>query len=323
MYKFKKDINTSILSKINMLKKQLLIMILSVLMVFASGCQTDMYNPQKTTQITNYHTGTEGLSLKFLQDTPPARIYSNTPMDIMVEITNKGAYSVAGGKLYLSGFDTQYIRPYPEMQPNIEAEGKSVFNPYGTVTQTESFNVNQVLLPYNVDKVTQTIKATACYEYMTEASIEVCIDPKTTTTLRERTCIPQSSYSAGGGQGAPVAITSVEQETYQNKLQFRIYISNVGGGTVFKNTAINDCHTSLNRMDANKVDVVSVEYSGRTMNCKPLNPVTLDESGRGFVYCEGYLSPDQKDTYKTILQVKLRYGYRTSVQTNVDIIKSP
>jgi hypothetical protein len=303
--------------------KKYLFGIIFILIIFTSGCQTGVYNPDKTLQTTDFHTGTEGIYMRFLQDTPPRRIYTNTPMEIMVEYSNKGAGNIAGGKLYLSGFDKQYIMPYPEMQPNIEAEGKSAFNPYGTITQIATFSVSQVTLPYNVDKVTQTIKATACYEYMTEASIEVCIDPKTTTTLRERTCMPQSSYSAGSGQGAPVAVTRVEQETYQNKLQFRIYFSNVGGGTVLKNTAINDCHTSLNRVDANKLEVVSVEYSGKTMNCKPLNPITLDESGNGFVFCESYLSPDQKDTYKTVLQIKLRYGYRSSIQTDVDILKSP
>lgn len=302
------------------MNKKILIFSIIMLSIALTSC-----GPSTTTtsnQNVDYHTGSQGLYMRFLPDTPPTKIYANSPMDIMIEYSNKGAYNIAGGRIYLSGFDTQYISPNPSMEPNLQAEGKSQFNPDGRLTQTVDFPVSQVTLPSGVDRITQTIKATACYDYMTVGSIEVCVDPKTTNTIKESICQVQPSYG-GGTQGAPVAITRVEEEAYKGKIQFRIYFSNVGGGTVISRTALNDCHTTLKREDANKIEVESVEYSGRSMRCQPINPITLDDSGNGFIYCEDTIPTTVTDAYKTVLQVRLRYGYRSSISQNIEILAAP
>ncbi len=297
-----------------------LLIVSIILALFLSSCSGYSSNT-KTTSVTDFHTGTEGLYMRFLPETPPTKIYSNSPLEVMVEYANHGAYPISDGRLYLSGYDNRYISIDSNTPKYINAEAKSVFNPYGKLTNTETFSTSAVQLPTDVDRVTQTIKATACYDYKTEASIEVCIDPKTTDTLRESVCQVQTSYG-GGSQGAPLAVTSVEEEIYNDKVQFRIYLSNVGGGTVMKEGKIDNCHTSLNRDDANKVWVESVEFAGKTMSCQPTNYITLDNSGNGFVYCY-YQGDLGTDAYKTMLQIKLRYAYRSSIQQDIEILKAP
>ena len=272
---------------------------------------------------TNYHTGTKGLEMKFYQNAPPDRIYRNTGLDVMIEYSNKGAYNIQGGKIYLSGYDPKYLSFSPASVENFMAEGKSVFNPDGKITQTLTFSDNAAGsgIPAGVDKIKQTIKATACYTYKTEASFDVCINPKTINSITEDIC-KIGSISVGSGQGAPISITKVEEEIYQDTLQFRIYFQNVGGGTVMKPLAINKCDTSLNRVDANKIQVNEVSFSDKTMRCEPQNPVNVDDSGKGFIFCP-YKGDLGQSAYKTTLKVELEYGYRTSIQKEIEIQKSP
>lgn len=300
--------------------KKLISLFLIFLTIFLFGCTGGVNSSNKNTATVNYHTGTKGLELKFSQNIPD-KIYAGTPLDVMVEYSNKGAYNIVGGKLYISGFDSQYIKLNPTSLQNMVAEGKSVFNPDGKISQFVTFTDNSVIIPSDVDRMKQTIKATACYVYRTQASADVCINPKTNNNIREDICQVQP-VAISNGQGAPISITRVEEEIYQNKLQFRIYFQNTGGGAVFRPEVIDNCHTSLNKLDANKINVVKVEFSGRTMRCEPFNPVTVDDSGKGFIFCY-YQGDLGQDAYKTNLKIELEYGYRSSIQKEIEILKSP
>ena len=305
-----------------MIKKTIIYTIL-ILTIIIAGC-TGGSNTKGQNQNVNYHSGTKGLELKFYNKAPPDKIYKGMPLDVMVEYSNKGAYNIQGGKIYLSGFDPRYVSFSPSYLENLVAEGKNVFNPDGKITTTQTFTDSSVGagIPDSVDKIKQTIKATACYIYRTEASIDVCINPKTINSLTEDICQVQT-VSPSGGQGAPIAITKVEEEVYQNTIQFRIYFQNVGGGTVMKSNVIDHCDTMLNRMDANKLDVISVSFSDKGMRCDPQNPVNVDETGKGFIFCK-YTGADLgQSAYKTTLKVELEYGYRTSIQKDVEIQRSP
>lgn len=305
-----------------MRNKSLLSIYIMLIAVFLAGCSPQGYISNKDFSDTEFHTGTQALVMNFIEKSPPDRVYENQPLDIMLEYKNRGAFDISIGRIYLSGFDDTYIDPRPDYLPNLEVDGKSIFNPKGEITQTVTFTDNSIQLPQGVDKITQIIKATACYEYRTEASAEVCINPYTTTqALRENICQVRS-VSLSGGQGAPVAVTDIEEEIYRNKLQFRIYFENVGGGTVIRPGAINNCHTSLQREDANKLEVRKVSFSGKTMRCEPANPINLDDRGKGFIFCyyEGNLG---SDAYNTLLHIELDYGYRNSIQKSVEILSEP
>lgn len=305
------------------MKKEYIVLSFIISILLLSGCSnlnTTQHTINKDFIDTEFHTGIDGLVMEFLDDTPD-KIYENTPLDIMIEYSNMGAFDITIGKIYLSGYDNEYINLYPDYLPNLEAEGKSIFNPDGRIKKIETFSDNSISLPHGVDKITQIIKATACYEYRTEASAEVCIDPKTTKSIREDVCSIHP-VSLSGGQGAPVAVTKIEEEVYQDKLQFRIYFENKGGGTVIRPGAINDCHTSLQREDANRLEVNKVSFSGKTMRCEPQNPINLDDNERGFIFCyyEGDLGDD---AYNTILHIELDYGYRNTIQKSIEILKEP
>ena len=106
-----------------------------------------------------------------------------------------------------------------------------------------------------MDSLSQKILVTACYEYETQASPVVCVDPNLYEIGPiERACTVHD-VSAGGGQGAPVAVTWVDVDMAgKDRISFDIRVSNVGGGTVFYSgsSLTRDCPNDIDPKDYDK-----------------------------------------------------------------------
>lgn len=303
-----------------MRKTHQLIPIITILLItIISGCSSS--STQKSDFSNDkYFTGNQGIVLSFLPDAPPIKLFKGDDLVVMVQYYNKGATDVNGGTIYLTGYDTKYITLSPS-QININAVGKSINNPDGNIPYIETSKSNSIRMPEDTDSFRQKIQATACYKYKTTASAEICIAPNSYITLQNPVCEVKPTIGLAGGQGGPVAVTKVEQEIMGNRVQFKIFFQNVGGGTVMDQYAISNCHTSLEITDADKVDIVRVSFSDKTLTCQPDNPIML-QNGQGFVYC--YYSGDiGKSAYITQLKVELEYGYRSSIEKEITIYSLP
>ncbi|HLC66748.1 MAG TPA: hypothetical protein VJK52_03865, partial [Candidatus Nanoarchaeia archaeon] len=202
-----------------------------------------------------------------------------------------------------------------------ELPGKSLFNPDGLFSNTFDFEDPAVTLPNNANTFSQTLKATACYRYRTQGTAPICIDPDPyAVRLTQKVCTI-GPVSLAGGQGAPIAITRVEQEATRDRMQFKIMVQNVGGGDVISPDAgILNCHEGIDRRDVDKVSVTSIEFSGIEISdmCKP-NPLRL-VNGQGYTFCtfDGRLA---EEPFTTALNLVFDYGYRQSISTTVDILE--
>lgn len=265
----------------------------------------------------NYHSGTEGIYMDFISNTPPYKIYHGDPLDIMVEVTNRGATNVINGKLYISGYDPKYFQISPT-ETSFTIEGKSIYNPDGRLNQILTFTDSRVDIPGGADSIEQTIKLTSCYKYSTEAYASVCIDPNP-RSVSEKVCTP-GTISLGGGQGAPISVTSIEQEVGRDRATFKINFANVGGGTVFDtHKGLTNCHTSLEYMDIDVVDV-RAKLSDKTLTCEPNRGMGVRiVNNQGFVYCY-YAGNLGDDSYSTQITVEIDYAYRDSITKSVEIV---
>lgn len=289
-------------------------------LVLITGCGTSFVNGGRTTpQPIDFRTGTQGLVMRFLQGTPPPRLFEGDPLGITVEVTNKGTQDVSDGRLYISGYDVSHIALDRDRAVLDQLPGKSQFNPEGLFSNTYDFNDPSVSMPDNTDVFPQVFKATACYHYRTQTSANICVDPDPySIQLIEKVCqVHPVSFSRG--QGAPIAVTNVQQEVTHNRMQFKITVQNVGGGTVIDpSKSIENCHEFIDRRDIDKVQVRSVEFSGNEIaqNCQP--QIIRLNNGQGTTSCifEGNLGPD---AFMTILNMVFDYGYRNSITTAVDI----
>jgi hypothetical protein len=304
-----------------------MVFILIVSLFFVTACAGGIGGDNRDTAGVKYHTGTQGLFMRFLPGSPPPRIYETDPLNIIVEYANKGATDITNGRLYVSGYDTNYVHLNPPYMTGVVAEGKSVINPLGEITNVAEFTDTQVGMPRNTDVFPQTFKVTACYAYQTQAAPVVCIDPDPLRVQPEnKVCTP---HNVGlESQGAPVAITSIEQSSARDKVLFKIHIANVGGGTVLSsqggNVAIDNCHSALTRDQINKVEITSAALSGRLLDCHP-KIVRLINGANGVAFCSlsGVGMAGSQDAYETTLNIELSYGYRNSIMGRTEILRLP
>ncbi len=294
---------------------------LIMLVLLLTACSGVMRDRGEVRRIDNFHVGTEGVVLEFFPGSPPTRIYEADPLNIIVKYSNKGATTVEAGRLYISGYDQAYIDFMPRETSMGSLEGRSIYNPEGLMFDTYEFSDPRVRMPANVDVFPQTFKITGCYKYRTEASAEVCIDPDPLRVdVEDKVCIV---HDVGlGSQGAPVAVTSVQEDIARDRVNFKVSISNVGGGTVLSShqgiVPIEDCHNDLQRNEVNEVEI-DTWLSGKQLTCKP--QIIKLVNGVGYSFCQGTVYTEE--AYNTILNINLRYGYKESIAKRVDILRLP
>ncbi|MBU0536140.1 MAG: hypothetical protein KKE20_04190 [Nanoarchaeota archaeon] len=290
-------------------------------------------------------TGTKALTLGFLKGLPPDEIYAPEANEVMpfqvgVEIQNQGSKDIEGGYLVLAveqnfmkimGWGSQYdITPIGASGERIafSLDGKSDINPYG---QKELYTVDITPLSIGDQRVQHTanLVVTACYDYITEMSRDVCIDTDIyNVNPTEKTC-QANDISVSGGQGAPVEVTLVEVKMLPGQgyviPQFIIHVKNSGGGQVLESSKISDACSSLPLTydDINVIDVDEVRFSrfstrGGQIECTPDKIKLKNEEGK--TRCQlrpGALSSSDIITYTTPLYVKLSYGYSHTISKQV------
>jgi len=158
----------------------------------------------------------------------------------------------------------------------------------------------------------------------------VCIDPDPNSDVR-KVCTPKSK-TWSGGNGAPVAITSIEQENTPRKIIFRINVKNIGRGTVYDPGKLEKCSPyypgRVTPEDLNIVylgDVRIGQTGLRTsahggMSCYP-EVIRLDPNTKsGSVTCTYPIEFTQlKSAYETPLVVELWYGYSETEKRNIAV----
>jgi len=336
-----------------------LVLALMVILVSLSAC---VNKNAGSTQSSDVYKGTEGIVMNFMPSMPPSQIYSSDTLNFNLEIRNKGTYDAGtvpnneNGpyekflKFYVSGYDKSILTGKKEggsIDPifdkwlfwEAELEGKSEFNPQGGIVYKD-FSTKIGTLPEGMDSFRTNFLLTACYTYETLAVSSVCIDPVPYSTVtREKACTV-SDVSLSGGQGAPVAVTKIEEEASKGKARFKIYFENKGNGKIFDmssnkrtdkdgNLKCNPYseeglgYDDLDKITLNKVSVGSDDI---TLDCDPVmkdgsNTIRLID-GRGFIICEkdGLTGTS---AYNTPIEINVAYGYKTSIQKEIEILKIP
>jgi hypothetical protein len=194
----------------------------------------------------------------------------------------------------------------------------------------EQYRAKVVDWPPGLDQTTQHLLLTTCYQYTTYADPIVCIDPDPTSDYR-KVCVPRSrSWS---NQGAPVAITSIEQENTPKKIIFRINVKNVGKGQVYDAGKLEKCSPyypgrvtpeDLNVVYLGDVRIGQTGLKTRSsvggMSCYP-EVIRLDSKTKsGSTTCTYPIEhTEMKTAYETPLVVELWYGYSQTYKRDINI----
>lgn len=336
---------------IKMVKKRVLIAILVVLIFLISGCKrADVDEPTEY----NYRTGTQGLELKFPTNIPTELYENDRDARFMVEVRNKGAFPQSGeveefnGKLWVGGHDERILKIYPRLGSSIsqgvnldgqELEGKSVYNRDGGYSGVE-FQIDVGELPEGMPYYRPRLIVTTSYLYKTIANPMICVDPEPRSTrVREKVCDigDYASVGSGGGsgsggrvgsgvgsQGAPIAVTRIEEDVTGTDIIFKIYIQNIGQGLVILESDIDqNPNEGYDWRDMNLVRIEDIKVGNiRMTECRPSigrDVQLIDE--KGYIFCRLDKSVAEGKAYVTPLNIVLSYGYTTSIERDIEIFE--
>ncbi|MBI1970115.1 hypothetical protein HYS47_00050 [Candidatus Woesearchaeota archaeon] len=329
-----------------------LFLILLVLgsILLMTGCQT--LRSGRGVKERPLHTGTEALSFSFIQGTLPKIVsapeqgHEGIPFTFSITMENKGASDIINGYFALA-LEEGYLQFSEwdfrggDMNPlssgervTFRIQGRTEDNPFG---QQHAFSATVVPLPLGLleEQHSSTIILTACYDYKTAASAEICIDTDVQGLYRAEKPCTGKPVLFSGGQGGPVSVTHIEQTMArlgEDSLspRFTITVKNVGKGEVVSREMIEEaCSSSpsslsLRSEDINQVTLENVAFSGFTLEEGEIICDTTKSqlrNGEAKFRCRlqrGLMSATQ-ETYLTTMTVEMSYGYTHSISSPVTL----
>jgi hypothetical protein len=331
--------------------------ILFGLMLIVSGCNGLGNNGGSASS--EFERVNDGLVMEFVKNYPGDRYLisdidgEEEEVSIIIDLRNRGTFpegdNFDAGGIYLSGFDRDivnmdtYVKDLSDEDVFLPAA--SYVNPLGSFSTAE-FEGDIIGDNIPVETYTPTILATACYPYATKASPTVCVDPFPFDDRQEKVCTIGSQTL--GSQGAPVAVTRIDQEASTGKVQFKIHMKNLGGGDIIKPGKGKEATTTdtldlcsplgndlLDRKDFDRVHLKTVEIGGNNLveqgKCSPFADGTSDDAkkiirlfeGEGFVICTLTVADlgTVQSAYTTPLNIELGYNYRSTISKQIEISK--
>lgn len=230
------------------MKKIIFVMVLVILLI-SVGCVPRRMVPVGEEE---YHKGTRGLVVEFIKNMPPKEVWEGNEFIIGLELRNEGAYNIEDGIVKVSGFDPRYIEPDINEKVIEFLAGKSPGYPEGDF-MVMNFHERNIDIPKGAAEYPAAFTVSIEYDYKTEASAVVCVDPKIFSIVKTREVCEVKAVSLSGGQGAPVTITQIEESItpFDNELrvEFVIYVANKGKGKIKEKVSIDYVKLSETNME--------------------------------------------------------------------------
>lgn len=210
-------------------------------------------------------------------------------------------------------------------------QGEAYYADYEILVNRQNWNPLLNDLP-------QSFQITACYVYTTVVTPSVCVVPDP-SMIRNAPCSP-APILFKGSQGAPIAVTEIDQSPRPGTAAFTIYIKHVGNGQVWLPGAFDQCSPySPVRPDPqmmNAVELLDARISGdiRQLTClgQSWDPtdtdnsakrrvVRLDSQGNGQITCLYPLTDigTSRTPYLSSLTLEFGYVYQNSIRKDVVI----
>jgi len=313
-----------------------------IFMLFLVACNAS--STQKTKEI-DVRVGLTGLTMEFLKNTPPQRIFEGDKFLVVIKVENTGATEIKDNQAVLSlGFEKDYtqkvellesgtVKLFPDLKTQNTAtfslEGRSKINQKGG-EEIISYNLVAGRVDPQSEFHSSMVIATLCYPYETILDTTFCMDTDPSNLRPGKKVCKLQDLSFSNGQGAPVTIPKIEvqmlpsQESQQSPAgygkivpQFLIFIENKGQGIVIKNDAVKEACTQ--KISHDKLNTIYVraffpgkdpgtEKSGLELNCEPKE--------KGSTAKQGYVKlKDKKDI--------IRCTFKEGIDSRQDPYLSP
>jgi len=288
-----------------------------IVILMLAGCL-----PQSPEDNSDYRSGTEGLVISFGDSAQ--KVYEGSKMNLVVELRNKGATDLRNGNIYLSGYDPVSILFSRSDMPVPDIMGKNAYVSEGGFDTIIYDETGPVRVPFG-EEYKPTLMLSSCYQYQTLATPTVCVLSNPGDIIKDKVCRPETITMSG--QGAPVAVTKIEEEVMEQMLNFIITVENVGSGKVVALESLSRCPFQMKHSDLDYVDV-KVQMSGAgEAQCTPGAEDTPGQgrirlvNGKGVIFCK--IPVEMETSYTTPLIIQLDYAYSNSVTKEFEIVRPP
>jgi len=270
----------------------------------------------------NFKQGVTEMHMKQLENAPPKQVYPNSNFKVVVEVDNQGAYpiSIAENGLRISGYLDKYFsfeRAFDQEDTiNYPLEGRSLTNPSGDKILVE-FDGKAKQLFENAVEYNGKYFLKAEYSSKVEFVDTICINPNLYSVYDSGCEIQnQKSYS---GQGAPIAITKLEEITIPgvaSQIEFQVEVRNLGQGRLKKLT--------LNKATLGGEELVCIFTGSNSESGTGMKEIMFQSSqdigGReqALIVCDKIVR--ERSSYPTTLFLDLSYDYVLEQQYNLKIV---
>jgi len=297
------------------------ILALAIILTIVSGC-SGVFTTNSGINQPDFRTGTQGVEIRLLENSPPATMYENSQLTLAFELWNKGSYDFFNG-VYSISYDPSYMTLDRSAGELPELYGKSVENPIGEKRIISLLGTTKSL-PSQLERITLPLVITACYEYSTIASPAVCIDTDILSQIpaNKKSCAVKTVSSSG--QGAPVAVTSIVPRMYAGtgdtvRPEFTITIKNLGKGFVIASDRIYEaCAPDAIVAEEFNVADLKVTLSDSQLRCRPDSLKFI--GGQATVICTLDEGIDKIfGTYSAPLIIEMNYGYSISLSKSFEL----
>lgn len=253
-----------------------------------------------------YHIGFGGLDMALLKNHPPEEVGAASQFIIGFELRNKGPYPIRDGTIVISGFNPDYI-VLDNYQALFSLEGRSLAYPEGDY-RIINFKARNIAVPKGSDEYPAAFTARAYYDYQTEATANVCINPDIYSYVKTKEVgCEVREVTLPKGQGAPVAVTRIEEmissladEPYIF-IEFKIHIANKAKGEVLGNVKVDEVRLVDKKLKCYPETLELKDMEEKAIRCQ----ITLDKT---------------KGAYLTPLTTRLSYSYTQKIDKKFKII---
>ena len=177
--------------------------------------------------------------------------------------------------------------------------------------------------PSGQDEFRVPYQVKSCYAYTTFASPELCVDPNPFSG-QDKVCRASRVVNLGT-QGAPIAITTMNQVNTGRTVEMRFEVRNVGGGTVWDVGQLERCspyfpETGSGRGYRDIVYIGHIDVEGNPVECNRRQIRLVD--GRGEFTCTYDLRDAERgigSAYVAPVRMELWYGYEQSINNELRV----
>lgn len=286
--------------------KKILIMILIVLLMLSFGCvKKEKDETGKPSGKSFTFTGKNGITADFEEDSPADVSFVYDPMEIKLELINRGAIGLAAGEIQakLKGVAaTEIFQPTSTEASNDEELLEAELDP--TVTTIDLGEIAYSPEEMFAAEYKPKIEAEICFPYETQ------IESDNFWISDKQSDLDKGKLSSSDNSDAPLHVIDFEEFKAADKVRFQFTIENVGKGEV-----VDSCFPE----EENEIVEVNV-LQPRGANCETLGGGSGEVkliNGKKIIRCS--VPVPKGESYATPLVIELSYNYDLELSKTITI----